>query len=298
MPVKVVVDSSAGLPKKIARGLDIEVVDLHMVPSEKEEESPSTSGLTAIELAALYGRLMERSRRPDAGGDGKEDGVVALHLSKELSSTWSAATTAAGVFDDSVRLVDTGSAGMAVGAAAMSAARLAQDGASVDECYDIAVDTLERARTWVYLDSTEELRRSGRLSTATAVFTTALLATKPIMSMQSGRPELVGKTRTQSKAFAKLVDLVAAGAGEDPAFIAIQHNDARADADNLRALLEDALPSGTLFIVVPLSKVLGVHVGPGAIAVSAVYSAPPEDKPKGKQPSGFASPFGTKRAER
>lgn len=280
MAVKIVVDSAAGLPRRIVRGLDIAVVDLHVLSGDDDkEEAPSTSGLSAIELAAFYGRQMERSR--NLGRGGREDGVVALHLSKELSSTYSAATSAAGVFGDKLKLIDTRSAGMAVGAAAMSAARLAQDGATLDECYEAALDTLSRAQTWVYLNSTEELRRSGRLSTATAVFTTALLATKPIMSVRAGRPELVGKTRTQSKAFAKLVDLVAEGAGDRPAFIAIQHNDAEEDAHKLRSQLEEVLPEGTLFIVIPLSDVVGVHTGSGAIAVSAVYTAPPsEEKPK------------------
>lgn len=158
MAVRVITDSSACLPDEVADELDITVIDLHVMQNGEER---STSGLSSLELAAAYARQLER------GGD---QGVLALHLSKELSSTWSAAVTASAVFaEGAVRIVDTGSLGMAVGAAAMAAAKMAKEGASLEECYDIAVNTLRRSETWVYLHRIDELRRSGRISTATAV---------------------------------------------------------------------------------------------------------------------------------
>ena len=261
--IRVVTDSAAGLPADIVEELGISVVDLHVMESHgKDGAELSTSGLTALELAALYGREMERS------GD---DGVLAIHLSKELSSTWSAAVTASGVFPDTVRVIDSGTAGMVMGAAAMTAAKLAQEGASLTECYEGARDTLERGHTWVYLNSTEDLRRSGRMSAATAMLSTALLATKPIMAVQAGKLEMVGKTRTQTKAFTKLVDLVASRAEGKPAFVAVQYNDNEAAARRLEELLRMALPESS-FMRVALTDVLSVHVGPGAIGVSVVFS--------------------------
>jgi len=270
--VRVVTDSAAGLPPEVITELDICVLDLHVMDNAgaggKEQ---STSGLSALELAAAYGRQMERS------GD---EGVLAIHLSKELSSTWSAAVTASGVFPDTVKVLDSETAGMVMGAAAMAAARLAQDGASLEECRSAAADTLVRGKTWVYLNSTEDLRRSGRMSAATAMLSTALLATKPIMSIADGKLELVGRTRTQTKAFTKVVDLVASRADGQPAFVAVQHNDAPAEAERLRHLLELALAKGSSFMVVPLTEVLSVHAGPGAIGVSVVFSTPePEEAP-------------------
>ena len=261
--IRVVTDSAAGLPADIVEELGISVVDLHVMESHgKDGAELSTSGLTSLELAALYGREMERS------GD---DGVLAIHLSKELSSTWSAAVTASGVFPDTVRVIDSGTAGMAMGAAAMAAAKLAQEGAELQECYAAAVDTLERGHTWVYLNSTEDLRRSGRMSAATAMLSTALLATKPIMSVEGGKLELVGKTRTQTKAFTKLVDLVASRAQGQPAFVVVQYNQDEVAARRLEDLLRLALPDSS-FLRVELTSVLSVHVGPGAIGVSVVFS--------------------------
>lgn len=267
MSVRIVTDSAAGLSREIVEQLQIQVLDLHVMDTEGEQ---STSGLTALELAAAYGRQMERAN---------DNGVVAIHLSKELSSTWSAAVTASGVFPDTVKVIDSGSAGMVMGAAAMAAAKLAQEGASLEECHAAAVDTVKRGKTWVYLNSTEDLRRSGRLSATTAMLSTALLATKPIMSIVGGKLELVGKTRTQTKAFTKLVDLIASRADGDPVFVALQHNDAEEPAERLLELLEMALPEGSSFMLEELTDVLAVHAGPGAIGVSVVFSKETPDKP-------------------
>ncbi|MCT1491631.1 DegV family protein [Corynebacterium sanguinis] len=261
MSVRIVVDSSAGLPSDIAEQLGITVAELHVMDVEG---GGSTSGLSSVELAAIYARQLER------GGD---DGVVALHLSKSFSSTWSAAVSASAVFDDAVRVVDTNTVGMAVGAAAMTAASLAREGADLDACEKIAEDTLASSGTWVYLSQLDDLRKSGRLSTGTAVLSAALLATKPILHLNAGKLELAGKTRTQTKAFIKLTELVQEQAEGKPVFIAIQHADVEEAAQTLADMLSEVLPEDSRVLVVPLVDALAVHTGAGAIGLSAVFSS-------------------------
>lgn len=262
MAVRVVVDSSACLPREVAEEFDITIADIHVV----EEEGESTSGLSAIELAAIYARQLER------GGD---DGVVALHLSKSLSSTWSAAVSASAVFPDTVRVIDTDSAGMAVGAAAMAAASLARQGADLDACAAIAEDTLASAETWLYLNQLDDLRKSGRLSTGTAVLSAALLATRPILHVNAGKLELAGKTRTQTKALTKLTELVQEKAESKPVFAAIQYagEEAEQAATSLADTLTAVLPDGSRVLVVTFDKAVAVHTGTGAIGLSAVFSS-------------------------
>ncbi|MCK7642011.1 DegV family protein [Corynebacterium sp. CCM 8835] len=264
MPVRVVTDSAACLPDAVVDDLDITVIDLHMMRSGKDS---STSGLSALELVAIYARQLER------GGD---EGVLALHLSKELSSTWSNAVTAAAVFDDDlVRVVDTSSMGMGVGAAVMAAAKLAQDGADLEICYDAAVDVLDRSDMWLYVHRMDELRRSGRLSTTTQLISTVPtgLANRPILHLKDGRLEILAKTRTQSKGLAKLVELACHDTGDTPVFAAVQQHEAREAARALAQMLTERLPEGSTLMIVDMDPVLAVHSGPGAVAVSMVYSA-------------------------
>lgn len=269
MTVRVVVDSAAGLPAEIADELDITVIDLHVMDADDVDAAPSTStsGLTSLELTACYARQLER------GGD---DGVVALHLAKTLSSTWSAAVTASAVFPGTVRVVETDTAGMAIGAAAMAAATVARAGGSLDECEAMAQSTLQRSNTWLYLRQVEGLRKSGRLSTGTAL-SAALLATKPILQLRGGKLEFAAKTRTQTKAFARLAELVAERAEGEPVFASIQHADAAEAAERVAATLDEVLPAGSQVLVEPLVDVLAAHTGPGAIGLSAVFASAEQD---------------------
>ncbi|WP_286205262.1 DegV family protein [Corynebacterium afermentans] len=262
MAVRVVVDSSAGLPAEVVRELDITVADMHVIGSGEDK---GTSGVSSLELAACYARQLER------GGD---DGVIALHLSKSLSSTWSAAVAASAVFPGTVKVVETDAAGMTIGAAAMAAATVAQEGGDLAACEEMAKSTLARSETWVYLHQLDDLRKSGRLPTGTAVLSAALLANKPILRIHDGKLELAGKTRTQSKAFAKLTELVVERAGGQPVFAAIQHADAEEAADQLASSLEAQLPEGSRVMCEPLVDVLAVHTGPSAIGLSVVFSSP------------------------
>lgn len=264
MPVRVVTDSSACLPADIVSELDITVIPLHAM---SRSGVASTAGLTALELTAVYARQLER---------GHDDGVLALHLSKELSSTWSNAVTAAAVFEDTVRVIDTNSAGMGVGAAAMAAAKLAARGESLEDCYEAAVNTLERAELYVYLHRIEDLRKSGRLSTGVALMSSAL-ATRPIMTLRDGKLELAAKTRTQTKAFIKLVEMIAEKAAGQPVFIAIQQHEAREAARHLQTTMEAVLAEGSSYLITDVDPVIGVHLGPGAIAVTVVYPELPSE---------------------
>lgn len=195
MTVHVVTDSSSCLPADLAAAAGVTVLHQHVVEDDGEV---TTAGLGQLELAAAYARLLER---------GSDAGVVALHLSKELSVTWSNAKVAAGVFDNTVRVLDTGMGGMALGFAALSAARAARAGASLDEVEAVAQKALEDSGLWLYVNKVDALRKGGRLSTGQALLSTALAA-RPIFRMIDGKIVAISKARTRSKAIDKLVMLV------------------------------------------------------------------------------------------
>lgn len=198
MSVLVVTDASACLPPALVKEYGITVLDFH---AEGEGEDETTAGLGALELTACYARLLER------GGD---DGVVALHVSKELSGTWSSAEQASAVLDDKVAVIDTRSAGMVIGQAAIAAARCAGDGGSLEECRDAAQHVIDSGQLWLFVNRLDTLARGGRLTAGQRLLSTAL-AIKPILHLAGGRLELAAKTRTRSKAMERMVTLAADG---------------------------------------------------------------------------------------
>ena len=85
--------------------------------------------------------------------------------------------------------------------------------------------------------------------------------------------QLAGKTRTQTKAFIKLTELVQEQADGNPVFVAIQHAGVDEAAQALADMLTEVLPKGSRVLVVPLVDALAVHTGAGAIGLSAVFSS-------------------------
>lgn len=256
--VQVVVDESACLDDDVARRHGITVVPLGLDEVDGEQ---TTSAIGPLTLCAAYARALER------GGDA---GVVALHLGKGLSATWSNAVTAAAVLER-VTVVDSTMVGAGMGAAAIAAAEKAAEGADLEECVAAAESVLVRNRLWLYVPKLEPLRRGGRISTGQAVLSTAL-AIKPIVGIQDGALGLVAKCRTEAKVLDKLVDFAAAEAAGRPAHVMLQHSGADERVEELHAMLSLALPKGSTFDVVDLPAAIAAHTGPRAFAVGMVVA--------------------------
>lgn len=270
MPVVVVTDSSARLPEDLLRRFGIRVVPLHVltggqdlrdgvddIPADLYQRDAGTAGASPAELAAAY----------DAGLSGSLGcGVVAVHLSAELSSTVGSAEHAARRFDGLVRVVDSRSAAMGTGFVALAAARAAEAGCDLDEVAAKALSAVSRTHAFIVVRRLENLRRSGRIGTAASWLGTAL-AVKPLLRLDDGKLVLAQRVRTTSKATAAMVEQVLEVVGERRAELAVQHVDNPEGAAEVAATLTSALPACGTPIVTDLGPVLGVHLGPGAVGV-------------------------------
>jgi fatty acid kinase fatty acid binding subunit len=273
VPVVVVTDSSASVDRSLAEELGLRVVPLHVLvgdaqldegvdemPAELTAKSITTSAASPGELHAAYAAALAES-----GGDG----VVAVHISRSLSATWNAATTAAEEFDGGVRVVDSCSAGLGTGFAALAAARAVRAGGDIEDAYQAAVSVAARSRCFIAVDKLDALRRGGRISTTTALLGTALV-TKPLLHMVDGKLALKEKVRTSSKALRKLVDAAVAAADGSAAAIAVQHFGAADRAAEVVAELRERVPQMAELIEADLVPTLAIHVGSGAVGVVVV----------------------------
>jgi DegV family protein with EDD domain len=272
MAVVVVTDSSANLPADLVEKLGVLVVPLHVLVDDRAiregvdecaidytASSVTTSAASPGDLRAAYAEALARS-------DG--DGVVAVHISRQLSSTWEAGRQAVHhmAAASSVRLVDSRSAGLGTGLPVLTAARRAAGGASLDIVCETAEAAAVRGRAFIVVNRTEQLRRGGRLSTAAAFFGTELV-TKPILQIVDGRLELRDKARTRSKAYAKLVAAAVDAAGGEGAAVAVQHLGAAEAAAAVAGQLAERIPNIRELITAEFGPTLGVHLGPGALGV-------------------------------
>ncbi len=277
MTVQVVTDSSARLEADVLTRWSIRQVPLHVlvdgsdlcdgvdqIPNDiHERHQVTTSGAAPAELAQAY-------RQALADSDG--DGVVAVHLSAALSSTFSTAVAAAREFGSTVRVVNSRSAAMGVGYVAQAAARAAAGGADLDAVEAAARAAISRGHVFIVVDRLDNLRRSGRIGKGASWLGTAL-SLKPLLHLDvDGRLVLAQRVRTASKAHAAMVDAIAAVVGERPATVSVHHVDNHDAAAALGAALTDRLPQLQGLTVTAMGAVLAVHVGGGAVGACVSLS--------------------------
>jgi DegV family protein with EDD domain len=282
----VVTDSSSRLHPDELKQWQIRQVPLHVLVDEVDlrdgvDEVPydihelpraTTAGATPAELAEAYRHALH-----DSGGDG----VVAVHLSAALSSSYSAAVQAAREFGPAVRVVNSRSVAMWVGFVALSAARAAASGADLDTVEGVARSAVDRGRVFVVVHRLDNLRRSGRIRTAASWLGTAL-AVKPLLCLDvDGRLVLDQRIRTVGKAHAAMVDRVVDVVGDHQAAVAVHHVDNHDGADAIGAELTTRLPQIGSLTVSDMGPVLSVHVGAGAVGVVVQITdpaTPPHDR--------------------
>lgn len=270
--VRVVTDSAADLPPEVTERHGITVVPLTIrfgsdeyrsgIDLSTEEfwrklrtssEAPATAAPSAGDFSEAYRRLAE---------DGA-DGIVSIHLSAALSATYQSATVAAKDAKVPVQVIDSLAVSGACGLHAVHAAEMAAKG--VDAQTIAGEITAMRARTHLYgvIDTLEYLRRGGRIGGAQALLGT-MLKVKPVISLQDGVVEPVGRVRTRAKALEHLVGLVRQHQGNISALKVI-HGDAP-DLDQFLSLL-DKIVDVSNEDVWTLGPVVGTHAGPGVVGV-------------------------------
>ncbi len=191
-------------------------------------------------------------------------GIVVVSLSGALSATIQSAELAARSIDEvPIRVVDSRSATLGVGTIVLACARLAAEGASIDEVEALAVDRAARTKVFGALDTLENLKKGGRIGGAKALLATAL-SIKPIIEVIDGAVEQGGKQRTRSKALKFLVDKVAEYEGRI-SDLAVLHADC-SDVDQFVELLRPHYDGE--IVVGEIGPVIGTHTGRGTIGVA------------------------------
>jgi DegV family protein with EDD domain len=282
VPVVVVTDSTAYLPASVLAARGVQVVPLEVRLGERIGREGVDIGAAELSAALADRHLEVQTSRPAAAEfvecyrralDAGADGVVSVHLSRELSGTWESARMAADeVGPDRIRVVDSRATGMGLGYAVLAAADAAAAGLPGTAVEQAAAEVAARCRMFFSVDTLDRLRRGGRIGAAAALLGTAL-GVKPLLHVSQGRIVPLEKVRTSARAAQRLVDLAVGVAGGQPADLAVHHLAAAARADEIAARLRERIPQATPLLVSEVGAVIGAHVGPGLLGVVVVPRA-------------------------
>jgi DegV family protein with EDD domain len=282
--VKIVTDSACDLPDKLADELGIDIVPLTIRFGDLEfvDRQDLTSGDFWSRCAASP--VLPETAAPSSGAFEKAfrkaatagyDGIACIVLSSRLSATIQSAQIAAAAVKTEipVRVIDSLSVTVGLGLIVVAAARLALEGAPLDQVVAKAEEIVPRSRVYAALDTLENLQKGGRIGRAQALLG-SMLQVKPIIEVRDGAVEPESRQRTRSKALRRLVELVDKATQQGPIEnLAVVHADAP-DVDELLRQLSSRYPRQEI-IVGEIGPVIGTHSGLRAMGVT--FHAPTEE---------------------
>ena len=223
--------------------------------------APTTSAPNAEAFATLFSRLVAQGVAS----------IVCICVPDSLSNTCNAARMAArNVPEASVTVLDSGQLSLGIGHIVLAAGDAALAGAGVSEIIALAQAMRRRSFSFGVVATLEYLQRSGRLSWAQASLG-SLLRIKPLLHIHEGVIE-VEKPRTMSKAIERMLTLVS-GLGALERISLIHTHAGQTQLDEMRRLIGPFLPARIAPLTVEATPALGVHLGPGVVALCCVQEA-------------------------
>ena len=215
--VKILTDSTADLPPGVAEELGITVLPLtiqlgnkklrdgiDVTPADFVERMahvtapPITLPPTAKHFEQAYAELTK-------GGNG----VVAIHVSSKLSTTFRTATRAATPLlgRHKIVVIDSQLVTVGMGMLVTAAGRAAASNASLDEVVRLVRGMIPRIYIGFFVETLDYLERGGRIGKAQAVLGT-MLNIKPLLILEEGEIVALEKVRNRAKAIEKMVEFI------------------------------------------------------------------------------------------
>ncbi len=277
--VAILTDSTAYIPASYLEAEQIYSVPLNVIWGEEifedgisitpdvfykklktTKQMPTTSQVSVGRMSEKFTELL---------GQGYD--VLGIFISASLSGTVQSALQARQELNEKdqarVAVFDSQNTTMSLGFQALTAARAANGGASLEECVKAAEQARSNSGVYFVVDTLEFLHRGGRIGGAQRFLGTALNM-KPILHVNNGKIEALERVRTKNKAQDRLVELIVERcAGKGSVHIATPHANASEDAHQVLEKISQRLDV-TESMITELSPVIGTHVGPGTVALA------------------------------
>jgi DegV family protein with EDD domain len=272
--VKIVTDSTLDISKEAIEELGITIVPLSVTVDGKSylDGVDITSGEFVNML--VNSKDIPQSSQPSAGSFlevydelGKDGAsILSIHMTSGMSGTVASARTAADMTEADVTVVDSQFISIALSFQVKEAARLANEGKSIEDIIERLNNVRNNSSLYIMVDTLEYLLKGGRIGRGRALVG-SLLKIKPIASLEDGVYTPVTKVRThlQMIKFMKK-KFQEEAAGKIVKGIGI----AQVEAQDLARQVKEAIKEVSGFediSIVETTPIVSTHTGPGALAL-------------------------------
>lgn len=198
--------------------------------------------------------------------------ILYIGISSALSGTFHSACMAKDALlekypEAKIILIDSKSVSIGEGALVYYACEKLKKGETLEEVVKWLNEHCTKMIHIITVDTLTYLQRGGRVSKAQAAVG-SLLQIKPILTLnEEGKIIAIGKVKGRKKSIREMVSFVLQRATNlENQTLFISHADCEEEANNLKQMLIEETKVEDIQIA-PIGSIVGVHGGPGAIAV-------------------------------
>jgi DegV family protein with EDD domain len=282
MTVKVITDSCSDITQEEAKRLGMRVVPAYLcfgdevyrdgvdIDSDefyrKLETSPvhpSTAAPSPGDFAKVYEETAQETNE-----------IVSIHVTKKHSALYDAALVGKEVAERKgcrIEVIDSKGVTMWQGLVAIAAAKTAADGSTLQQVINEVHKTIRQLRALAILDTLKYVVKGGRLSNA-ILAVESLLSVKAFITLRDGEIRPAGLARNRSKGMDRLREFIKSAVYVENLAIAYSTTPGEVQTltDYIRSLFPNIVPR-----IARLGPALGVHAGPGALAIIISQSKSP-----------------------
>ena len=273
--IKIVTDSSVTIEPEVVKELDITIVPLSVMVDGVVYSDADLEEGEFLRLMQSSRNLPKTSQPPvgvfaDVFEQLAEDGaqILSIHMSHALSGTVEAARQGATLANADVTVVDSSFTDQAMKFQVTEAAKLAKEGASLEEILAKIEEVKEKTELYIGLSTLENLVKGGRIGRVSGLIS-SLLNIRVIMQMKDHQLEPIVKGRG-AKTFKKwLDDLIASLQNKQVAEIGISYAGGPELAQEMKESLQPYVKKP--ISVLETGSIIQTHTGENAWAVLIRY---------------------------
>lgn len=274
MSIKIVTDSTSDISPEVAHASGITVVPIYVRFGDEVYRDgvdlsnagfyhklatsfvhPSTSHPTPQDFASVYS---ECSKETEA--------IVSIHISDKISGTYNSALHGKKMAKGKcqIEIIDSQLISIGLALVVMRAAKLAEAGESLQSILEKTRKTINQVKMIGIFDTLKYLVLGGRVSKATATIA-GIFQIKPLLTSKNGEIIREGLVRTYPRGMDRMYEFVA----DRPSIqdLAIAYSTVPQQANQMKKRLSAIFPEEKIYVT-QLGSALGVHGGPGALALA------------------------------
>jgi len=278
--VAVMTDRTSSMAQEVAEEFDIKIVPFHIIMDGKDYLD------TEVDMEDLYARVAKKENLPTTSFPAPEEflqvyqelsqnaeAILHISLTPAFSGGYNAALEAKEIAQKelpktTIEVIDSQISGSGLALIALAAARAAKQGKNIEEAAEQANYIIQRISYFSAPDTLFYLDKGGRICQAKSWAEAQQVSSfRALIEIAEGTIKPAARAKTKTEILEKMVSIAKERVGNKKIHVAMTHNKAPQQAEELRKMLLSQFQCEELYVFEGLASAI-VHTGQGLLDFS------------------------------